>query len=94
MVGPVKSQKASSIDNIQITYAVMTPHSRKVPLKIMNTSNDPIELVAGTNVAEFSPLVNTASPKRTEFGKVGTSVTRAWGCRYSAEHETTMSRSG
>lgn len=75
MVGPVKSQKSSSIDNIQIAYAVVTPHGRNVPLTIMNTSNDPIELVAGTNVAEFSPLVNTASPKRTEFGKVGTSVT-------------------
>lgn len=61
MVRPVESSSefnlGSNLDNLQVAYAVVEPQDRIVPVKVMNTSNKPIELVAGTQLAEFCPLV-------------------------------------
>lgn len=60
MIGPAESFQGQS-PNIQVAYAVVTPSARAVPLKIMNTCPEPIELVAGTTVAQFSPLVTSGT---------------------------------
>ena len=60
MIGPAESFQGRS-QNIQVAYAVVSPCARAVPLKIMNTSKEPVELVAGTTVAQFSPLVTSGT---------------------------------
>ena len=59
MVALIESLK-SCVQNLQVAYAV-------VPLKITSTSNALVELAAGTLVAEFSPLVKSASSICTDF---------------------------
>ena len=64
MVVPAESLH-SRFNNIQVAYAVVSPCARAVPFKIMSTSNEPLELVAGTTVAAFSPLVTSGSRHRS-----------------------------
>ena len=62
MIGPAESFQGRS-QNIhdQVAYDVISPYARAVPLKIMNTSKEPVELAAGTTVAHFSPLVTSGT---------------------------------
>ena len=60
MIGPAKPFQGR-LQNLQVAYAAVSPCARAVPLKIMNTSKEPVELVAGTTVAQFSLLVTSGT---------------------------------
>ena len=64
MVGPAESLQRR-FNNIQVAYAVVSLCARAMLFKIRNTSNQPLELVAGTTVAAFSPLVTCGTRHRS-----------------------------
>ena len=58
MISPFSATESFSIpSHILSAYSVCQANSRRVPVRLMNTSNFDIELHAGQKVSEFCPLV-------------------------------------
>ena len=50
---------SSRTQGIHISHMVAHPKGKTVPLRIMNTSLDPIELTSGRKVAQFHQLLTS-----------------------------------
>ena len=59
-VGMVKSHSSRTQEHdIHRSHIAVHPRDKIVPVRIMNTSHEPIELIAGRKIAEFHQLLSS-----------------------------------
>ena len=61
MIQPLEGSRNRLDQALNVAYTVVEPQGKVVIVKIMNTSNEPIELSEGTAIAEICPLVQSGS---------------------------------
>ncbi len=75
MIEPRFSSSNAARQGFSVARVVVKPDNRIVPLRVLNASTSPIELVAGENLADFCPLVESFLSQPHICGAVGNKVT-------------------
>jgi hypothetical protein len=75
MIEPRSSSSSNAVrQRFSVTRVVVKPDNRTVPLRFFNASTSQIELVAGENLADFCPLIESCLSQPHVCGAVGNKV--------------------
>ena len=75
LIEPRSSSSNAARQGFSIARVVVKPDNRTVPLCILTASTSQIELVAGENLADFCPLIESCLPQPHICGAVGNTAT-------------------
>ena len=72
MIEPRSSRSNAARQGFSVARVVVKPDNRTVPLRVPNASTTQIELVAGENLADFCPLIESCLSQPHVCGRLGT----------------------
>ena len=75
LIEPRYSSSNTARQGFSVARVVVKPENRTVPLRVLNASTSQIELVAGENLADFCPLIESCLPQPHVCGAVGNKAT-------------------
>ena len=75
MIEPRSSRSNAARQGFSVARVVVKPDNRTVPLRVLNASTTQLELVAGENLADFCPLIESCLSQLHVCGAVGNKTT-------------------
>ena len=75
LIEPRSSSSNAARQGFSVARVVVKPDNRTVPLRVLNASTSQIELVAGENLADFCPLIESCLRQPHVCGAVGNTAT-------------------